>query len=373
MLLLSSQVKRDCKNGKDCPFSHDTKLREKAEKNGPPNSRSASPKGRGDKVCRDSPIPKGKLQKRRQVPLRAQDRETGSVTFSNATHTKQCVILVKAGTRWRKVKDPYQRHSSPRLCDGKVCVTHEHKENVRAHSEATRQAGDLLHEVATKRRFKPKRAWAGPGMTWVIQYDKKKDCVTNDIVMEEFKGDQIVVAMASEGEASIDGKGSDNDFGGHQWTMDTGRGSDLISKAKVEDHKMRSAKAKCPIQFETANGNTQGSEAVTTNIVEFDESIEPYVFSDTPSVLSMGRRCMHGGYHFVWLAGKHPYLITPSGKLVALAVEDDTPYHISGDPRCQPVEPAHDMSITWSFGAHVGHCWARCSARCSSRAKGKRR
>ena len=51
------------------------------------------------------------------------------------------------------------------------------------------------------------------------------------------------------------------------------------------------------------------------------------------------------GYHFVWLSGKQPYLITPSGKLVALAVEDDIPYHISGDPRCQPVEPTHELSI----------------------------
>ena len=29
----------------------------------------------------------------------------------------------------------------------------------------------------------------------------------------------------------------------------------------------------------------------------------------------------------------------------ALAVEDDIPYHISGDPRCQPVEPTHELSI----------------------------
>ena len=106
--------------------------------------------------------------------------------------------------------------------------------------------------------------------------------------------------------------------------MDTGCGSDLISKPKVEDHKMRRSKAKYPIQFQTANGNAKCIEVVTTNIVEFDESVEPNVLPDTPSGLSIGRRCMREGYHFVWLSGKHPYLITPSGKLVALAVEDDT-------------------------------------------------
>ena len=163
-------------------------------------------------------------------------------------------------------------------------------------------------------------------MTWVIQYAKKKDCIASDIVMEDFKGDQAVVAMASESEVSVDEKGDDNDFEGHQWIMDTGCGSDLISKAKVEDHKMRRAKAKRPIQLQTANGNTKGVEVVTANIVEFDESIEPCVLPDTPSVMSICRRCMHGGYQFVWLAGKHSYLITPSGKLAALAVEDDIPF-----------------------------------------------
>ena len=99
------------------------------------------------------------------------------------------------------------------------------------------QAGNLLREVATKRRFKPKKAWAGPGMTWVIQYDKKKDCVTTDIILEEFKGNQTVMAMVLESEVSGDERDNDNDHEGHQWIMDTGCGSDLISKAKVEDYK----------------------------------------------------------------------------------------------------------------------------------------
>ena len=73
--------------------------------------------------------------------------------------------------------------------------------------------------------------------------------------------------------------------------------------------------------------------------------MEPRVLPDTPSVLSIDRRCMREGYHFIWLSNKHPYMRTPSGKLVALAVEGDIPYHISGDPRCQPVEPTREMSI----------------------------
>ena len=182
-------------------------------------------------------------------------------------------------------------------------------------------------------------------MTWVVQYKKESDSVVHDIVMSEFKSEHRALASVSEDNSGDEESNRDNDHVGHQWIMDTGCGSDLISKAKVEDHNLRGSKAKNPIQFQTANGNTKGLDVVTMNIVEFDESVEPYVLPDTPSVLSIGRRCMQEGYHFVWLSGKHPYLITPSGKLVALAVEDDIPCHISGDPRCQPVEPTHELSI----------------------------
>ena len=138
-------------------------------------------------------------------------------------------------------------------------------------------------------------------MTWVVQRNKKKDCITNEIIMEELQKGQTARALASEEE--LREKSSDYDHEGLQWIMDTGCGSDLISK--VEDHKLRRSKAKCPIRFQTTNDNTKGMEVVTVNIVEIDEIVEPYVLPDTPSVLSIGRRCMREGYHFVWLAGKH--------------------------------------------------------------------
>ena len=58
---------------------------------------------------------------------------------------------------------------------------------------------------------------------------------------------------------SGDGESSgDNDHERHQWIMDAGCGSDLISEAQVEDHNLRRSKAKNPMQFQTANGNTKG-------------------------------------------------------------------------------------------------------------------
>ena len=112
--------------------------------------------------------------------------------------------------------------------------------------------------------------------------------------------------------------------------MDTGCGSDLISKAKVEDHNLRRSKAKNPIQFQTANGITKGLDVVAMNIVEFDESIEPYAFFRLVEGVCRKATTLFGYLESIRLLP---------------AVEDDIPYHISGDPRCQPVEPTHELSI----------------------------
>ena len=61
--------------------------------------------------------------------------------------------------RWRTSKDPYQRHCSPRLCDSSYFKNPDRIENIKAQTEAAIAAGELLHEVAMKRRFKSKKAW----------------------------------------------------------------------------------------------------------------------------------------------------------------------------------------------------------------------
>ena len=147
---------------------------EKVEKAGPPKSRSASPKGRGDKVCRD--FQKGNCKRGDKCPYSHKAEKPAapaikvvvtstvsattkkSISFSNAIQTKQYRVPVKEK---RTAEDPYQRHSKPRLCDAGSFASTEHLESVKAHAETARSAGELLHEVASKRRFKPEKAWLG--------------------------------------------------------------------------------------------------------------------------------------------------------------------------------------------------------------------
>ena len=45
---------------------------------------------------------------------------------------------------------------------------------------------------------------------------------------------------------------------------------------------------------------------------------------------------MEQGYSFIWMAGKTPYFLTPSGKVVELEVLDNIPYLRTGSALCTP-------------------------------------
>ena len=62
---------------------------------------------------------------------------------------------------------------------------------------------------------------------------------------------------------------------------------------------------------------------------ELDETVEPHVLDETPTVLSVGRRCMKMGYAFHWMPGKLPFMVTPKQGFVHLQVKDDIPNLVS--------------------------------------------
>ena len=64
------------------------------------------------------------------------------------------------------------------------------------------------------------------------------------------------------------------------------------------------------------------SDVVKIVVDELDETVEPNVLDETPTVLSIGRRCMKMGYAFHWMPGKLPFMVTPKQG-------DDIPYLVS--------------------------------------------
>ena len=114
-----------------------------------------------------------------------------------------------------------------------------------------------------------------------------------------------------------------------KWLMDTGCGHDLIGRAKAKSLGVEIEKDDDEIVFQTANGSTSTSDVAKIVVDELDETVEPHVLDETPTVLSVGRRCMKMGYAFHWMPGKLPFMVTPKQGFVHLQVKDDIPYPVS--------------------------------------------
>ena len=122
--------------------------------------------------------------------------------------------------------------------------------------------------------------------------------------------------------------------------MDTGCASDLISEARAKRLQCRPANANEMITFATANGTTSFETTAATKCSELNGAIDARVLPDTPSVLSIGRRCMHEGCAFVWPPGGVPYLVLKNGDVLLLQVQKDIPHLRSGDRRSTPFTPS---------------------------------
>ena len=122
-----------------------------------------------------------------------------------------------------------------------------------------------------------------------------------------------------------------------RFILDSGSGHDLISARKAE--RMNLKKRVCdPIMFHTANGSTATQTEAEIDLGTFDEISQAYVLDDTPSVMSLGKRCMEEGYSFVWPSGKMPFMITKNGGRIDLTIHDNIPYIDLGTYECTPYE-----------------------------------
>ena len=129
-----------------------------------------------------------------------------------------------------------------------------------------------------------------------------------------------------------------------RFILDSGSGHDLISARKAE--RMNLKQRTCdPIMFHTANGSTATQTEAEIDPGTFDMTSHAYVLDDTPSVMSLGKRCMEEGYSFVWPSGKMPFMITKDGERIDLTIHDNIPYVDLGTYECTPHECHHASKI----------------------------
>ena len=109
-----------------------------------------------------------------------------------------------------------------------------------------------------------------------------------------------------------------------EWIADTGSAQDLVSKDELGS--LRSHRSRNPINIITANGPSTAEVQSDIAVPSLGIDSHPYVLPCTPSVLSVGYRCMEEGFDFVWRSSSRPYFQSPSGERTYMDVRDYVPY-----------------------------------------------
>ncbi|CAE7245792.1 unnamed protein product [Symbiodinium sp. CCMP2592] len=109
-----------------------------------------------------------------------------------------------------------------------------------------------------------------------------------------------------------------------EWIADTGSAQDLVSQGDLGS--LRSHRSQNPIGIVTANGPSTAEIQFNIAVPSLGIDSHPYVLPSTPSVLSVGYRCMEEGFDFVWRSGTRPYFQSSSGERIYMDVKDYVPY-----------------------------------------------
>ena len=143
-----------------------------------------------------------------------------------------------------------------------------------------------------------------------------------------------------------------------RWLADTGCPFDLVGMHDIPAQDRRHIKnGRTQHSLQTANGVAGTQGRVDATVESLDEDIEAFVMGNTPSIVSIGRRCADFGYSFRWDAFETPVLICPSGRTVRLDVINNVPY--------LPKGPVMFMSCD-TGNARSSNCHERFIVPCSS-------
>merc|ERR1712020_489208 len=108
--------------------------------------------------------------------------------------------------------------------------------------------------------------------------------------------------------------------------MDTGCGYDLVAWIIAKLFPNSIVKSICPVSLHAATATVDANQMLKVYIDQLGEEANMLVLPDTPTVLSIGRRCMEHGYGFWWEPYGMPVLILPDGRYIILDVDGYIPY-----------------------------------------------
>ena len=136
--------------------------------------------------------------------------------------------------------------------------------------------------------------------------------------------------------------------GVRRWLVDTGCPFDFIAYNDLESTEANFVKkASKLVRMATPNGVVDADKIVSFSVPELGEPIDAYIMKSSPTVMSIGRRCVTMGYTFVWNPYKKPYIVTPKKRKITLEVIDHVPYlPLSRSVPCAAGPVASEEAIT---------------------------
>ena len=358
-------IKKSCRKGKDCEYSHDQKTFDASKsgghvKGGGKTPRGQSPANKTKKI--DEPCwhwAKGKCRygdkcnKRHDAHLfnTAPNTESPSSKAAPAllyddSDVDEPPFMIASNVVKKKVKFNLQK-DEVHIYEKKDYVKCSRKSQT--HSKGHNKLGKTTDEVkkdeqwAYSCRLARSRGKAmavildekydfrdidevliivGPSLDIVIRIEHDDDDITREVFTENYvqhidgrygKRDNVMCITVPVEERD------------KRFIMDSGSGHDLISAKKIDRMDLPTYDDTV-VNFHTANGVTSSTKRSDIKFEAFDEPAQAHILEDTPSVMSMGKRCVDLGYSFIWPSGKTPYMIDSNGDIIEMTVRDYIPY-----------------------------------------------
>ena len=115
--------------------------------------------------------------------------------------------------------------------------------------------------------------------------------------------------------------------------IDSGATYDTLSEASASQTvSWFSRRLDKPIDFDTCGGPYTSTHGAKCHIAPWD-MVSEFVFMDSPDLISMGQRCLFGGFTFVWVESKLPCFISYGGRyVIVFDIDGVIP---SYDPECE--------------------------------------
>ena len=359
-------IKKSCRKGKDCEYSHDQKVFDASKsgghgKGGGKTPRGQSPANKTKKI--DEPCwhwAKGKCRygdkcnKRHDAHLFNTAPNTESPSSSKAapallhgdSDVDEPPFMIASNVMKKKVKFNPQKDE---------VYVYEKKDYVKCSRKSQTHSKGHNKLCRTTDEIRKDEQWAyscrlaqSRGKAMAIIFDEKYDYSdidevliivgpTLDIMIRmEHDDDDITREVFTENYVQhVDGRYGKRDNvmcitvpveeRDKRFIMDSGSGHDLISAKKIDRMDLPTYDD-VVVNFHTANGVTSSTKRSDIKFEAFDEPAQAHILEDTPSVMSMGKRCVDLGYSFIWPSGKTPYMIDPNGDIIEMTVRDYIPY-----------------------------------------------